>query len=115
MKWNSLQSIDQINTLKELSHQTPVLIFKHSTRCSISTIAKQRLVSEWKLLESKVEPFYLDLIAFRDISDHISEIFAVHHESPQVLLLKNGECTYETSHLDIHANEIHEALSYTSF
>ncbi|MBT8219446.1 MAG: bacillithiol system redox-active protein YtxJ [Bacteroidia bacterium] len=115
MKWNFLESIEQIDVIRNLSHKKPILIFKHSTRCSISTIALHRLDSDWSILNRKVEPFFLDLIANRDISDAIANAFSVAHESPQVLLLRSGECTFESSHLDIQADEIHEALSYKVF
>ena len=84
------------------------LIFKHSTRCSISTMAKYRLEDDWNFEGKKLEPYYLDLINYRDLSKEVAEKFDVHHESPQVLLIKNGECTYDASHLDITVSELHE-------
>lgn len=106
MNWNDLTSAQQLNEIIETSKTTPVLIFKHSTRCSISSMAKYRLESDWNYSEEQVIPYYLDLIAYRNISNQIAEDFSVYHESPQVLLIKDGECTYETSHLDITVAEI---------
>lgn len=106
MNWNDLTSAQQLNEIIETSKTTPVLIFKHSTRCSISSMAKYRLENDWNYSEKQVIPYYLDLIAYRNISNQIAEDFSVYHESPQVLLIKDGECTYETSHLDITVAEI---------
>ncbi|MFK7936732.1 MAG: bacillithiol system redox-active protein YtxJ [Saprospiraceae bacterium] len=106
MNWNNLTTAEQLNQIIETSKKTPVLIFKHSTRCSISSMAKYRLESEWKFKEEQVVPFYLDLISYRNLSNQIAEDFSVYHESPQILLIKDGECTYENSHLDITVEEI---------
>lgn len=110
MNWIELKSLHQLPEIKELSKQKPQLIFKHSTRCSISTVAKNRL--EKTAAAAGVDFYYLDLIRFRDISNKIAEDFDVYHESPQVLLIKNGECTYDESHSGITMDEIAEqALS----
>ena len=88
--------IDAIDT----SFNEPILIFKHSTRCSISTLALNRI-------ESKSEGksinccYYLDLLSFRDISNKIEEDFNVFHQSPQILVIKNGKCIFHTSHNNI--------------
>ena len=60
---------------------------------------------------SPVESYFLDLIAHRDVSNYIAEAFSVYHESPQILLIQNGECTYETSHLDITVGDLKESLA----
>jgi len=91
MNWNYLNDISQLDKLKELSNTTPVLLFKHSTRCSISSMAKSRLERDWDE-NSEIKPYYLDLIQFREISDEIAAKFNVVHQSPQALLIKNEEC-----------------------
>ncbi|MBX2906573.1 MAG: bacillithiol system redox-active protein YtxJ [Taibaiella sp.] len=104
MNWIELTSEEQLAEIKETSNVKPVVVFKHSTRCSLSIMAKNRL--------DKMEPdgaadyFYLDLLRFRNLSNKIAEDFSVHHESPQVLLIKNGECIYEESHNGIMTDEI---------
>jgi bacillithiol system protein YtxJ len=110
MNWHALSSIQQLDAITERSRSVPCLIFKHSTRCSISFMAKYRLETDWDLLAEEIEPYYLDLIAHRDISNEIAQRYAVHHESPQILLIKNGECELEASHLDITVEEIKEVL-----
>jgi bacillithiol system protein YtxJ len=88
----------------------PCLIFKHSTRCNISAMAKYRLEDDWAFEPGRVEAYYLDLLNHRALSGHIAERFSVHHESPQVLLIVDGACTYDASHLDITVEELREAL-----
>lgn len=113
MNWKQLTSVGQLDEIVERSKETPVLIFKHSTRCSISSMAKFRLEDDWDFPANELEPYYLDLIAFRNISGAVADRFSIHHESPQVLLIRNGECTYDESHLDISVNEIREGYNNT--
>jgi len=112
-KWISLTDNESLESLIELSHKKPCLIFKHSIRCSISSIAKHRLESDWDFEASELQPFLLDLINYRAISQLVAERFEVHHESPQVLLIREGECTYDASHLDISVSELHECFEST--
>lgn len=109
IQWNTINSLDDIELIKNKSHTTPCLIFKHSTRCSISSIAKHRLDSSWAT--NKIDPFYLDLINYRTISNAITKEFGIDHESPQVLVIKEGLCIFHTSHLDISINNIVANLS----
>jgi bacillithiol system protein YtxJ len=111
MHWNNIDSIEAVQDLIRRSFQTPCLIFKHSTRCEISSIAKYRLEQDWAFENEQLAPYYLDLISYRSVSAHIADTFEVHHESPQVLLIHQGECVYDASHLDIQVAEIQEALS----
>ncbi len=106
MNWNELTDMAQLDAIIEESKTQPVVIFKHSIRCSISTMAKGRL--ERSEEPQGVKFYYLDLINHRDISNKVAELFSVHHESPQILLIKNGECTYEESHNGISMEEIEE-------
>lgn len=106
MNWIPLHSEAQLDSIKEQSHTRPVVIFKHSTRCSISTMAKSRL--ERAEAPESIDFYYLDLLAYRPVSAKVAEVFSVHHESPQVLLIKNGECTYEETHNGISMDELVE-------
>jgi bacillithiol system protein YtxJ len=108
MHWISLTNEKQIDQIKEVSLQKPQLIFKHSTRCSVSSIAKSRL--ENCEMPEGVDFYYLDLLKFRNISDKIVDEFSVYHQSPQVLLIKDSVCIYEESHTGITMNEIIENL-----
>lgn len=106
MNWIALTDIAQLDRVVEDSTTKPVLLFKHSTRCSISDMAKARL--DRSNLSDTMDAYYLDLIAYRPISQAIAERFAVHHESPQILLIRNGECILDASHNGIIPAEIAE-------
>jgi bacillithiol system protein YtxJ len=108
--WNKLERIEQIEQIKTDSQRVPCLILKHSTRCNISSIAKYRLEDDWDFEPEQVSAWYLDLLAYRPISNYLSEHFTVHHESPQILLISQGECIHDASHLDISVEEIKEVL-----
>jgi bacillithiol system protein YtxJ len=104
MNWIDLINIQQLVDIKELSKTRPQVIFKHSTRCSASSMVKSRL-------ERNEQPetgdfYFLDLIKYRSLSDKIAEDFSVFHESPQVLIIINAECVYDESHNGIRMDEI---------
>jgi bacillithiol system protein YtxJ len=106
MNWINLTNEEQLHQIKANSNQKPQVIFKHSTRCSISSVAKNRL--ERSSQPDEIDFYFLDLIKFRAISNKISEDFKVYHESPQILVIKNGECIYDESHSGIDMQEIIE-------
>ncbi|AWW30578.1 bacillithiol system redox-active protein YtxJ [Echinicola strongylocentroti] len=107
MTWKAIDHLEQINKIKEESKNQPVLIFKHSTSCSISGMAWNRLQRNWQEGDfEKVSPYVLDLLSYRDISNAIAQEFAVDHESPQVILLKDGMAFYDTSHMGINYQDI---------
>ena len=108
LNWILLERTAQIDDLVERSHSTPCLIFKHSTKCFISDVALRRLEKEWKFSNEQVQPYFLDAIAHRTISKYIRDTFEEHHETPQILLIENGECTLEANNMDIHVSEIEE-------
>jgi len=104
MNWIHLNSIQQLPVIKALSKTRAQVIFKHSTRCSVSSMAKSRL--ERNEPPGSADYYFLDLLKFRSLSDSIAEDFAVNHESPQVLLIRNMECVYEESHAGINMAEL---------
>jgi bacillithiol system protein YtxJ len=107
MHWIHLTDDEQLKQIVIKSQSKPQVIFKHSTRCSISSVALQRLqkVSQ----PSDIDFYFLDLIAYRSLSNKISEVFGIYHESPQVLVVRDGKCVYDESHLGISMNEIVES------
>jgi bacillithiol system protein YtxJ len=109
MNWIPLQSTDQLNEIKNLPGYS--IIFKHSTRCSISMMAKRRFELDWDSLPEELPLYFLDLIQYREISNQIAQLFHVYHESPQLLLIKDGECILDQSHGGI---SIDEALTVIS-
>lgn len=107
MNWIKLESEAELDKIKAISAEIPVLIFKHSTRCSISATALSRFERAWD--ETKAPtliPYYLDLIRFRPISSKIADDFGVYHESPQILLIKDGKSVYDESHFGISFDEV---------
>ena len=112
MNWNTLTSIAQLETIVNIqSHNAPILLFKHSTRCSISTASLSRVERNWKADDNnKIQPYYLDLLEHRDISNQIATLTGVEHASPQVLIIKNGTCVYNASHSEIRYDDIMENL-----
>jgi bacillithiol system protein YtxJ len=106
MHWIHLTDEEQLKQIVSKSQLKPQVIFKHSTRCSISAVALQRLqkVSQ----PSDIDFYFLDLLAHRNISNKICEMFKVEHESPQILVIRDGDCIYDESHMGISMNEIVE-------
>lgn len=107
-----LQDIITIST-KQLDDNRAVLVFKHSTRCSISSMALNRLESRW-VDDNLIPTFFLDLLRYRELSKAVTELFDIEHASPQVLLIKNGKCFYHNSHSAISADDILEAIATQS-
>lgn len=107
MNWIALTESNQLQTIKEESFNHPVLILKHSTTCSISGTALNRLERNWKQEKvGELKPYYLDLLRYRPISAEIASVFNIEHQSPQVLIIQNGECIYHASHFDISFAEL---------
>ena len=104
MDWKVLHEDRQLEQIIEQSQSRPQVIFKHSTKCSISSVAKNRL--EKAGIPQDLDFYYLDLISYRSISNKVAERFQVHHESPQVLIIRNGECIYDESHMAISMQDI---------
>jgi bacillithiol system protein YtxJ len=110
MNWLSLTAEKQLEEIDKLSYTSEIkgiLLFKHSTRCSISSMALNRLERSLKVSDSL--PIYLlDLLDYRSVSQYIAERYGVMHKSPQVLIIKNGKCIYDASHSDINAADIQD-------
>lgn len=103
MKWHQLDSESVLDAALKQSYTVPVLFFKHSTRCSISLMAKRAFEGGFQFSEEQVVPYFLDLLSFRPLSNKLATYLAVPHESPQLLLVKDGKCIYHASHSDIDA------------
>lgn len=101
--WVSLNVLEQLEDIVTTSYEKTVVIFKHSTRCSISRFALNSFENEFNYPKEKIELFYLDLLVHRDISNEIARKFGVEHQSPQILVIKNGRAIYSASHESINA------------
>jgi bacillithiol system protein YtxJ len=105
MEWIDLTDDKQLDLIKEQSKQQPVIIFKYSTRCGTSSMIKSRLERSGPPPANTLF-YFLDLIRYRAISNKIAQDYHVHHESPQVLVIRNGECIYDDSHHGINMQDI---------
>jgi len=111
MNWNQIKSAESLNEIKKESENNNVLIFKHSTRCSISSMALNRLERSWNDSQMQtVKPYLLDLLSYQEISSQIAEEFGVEHQSPQVIVIKNGKAVYDNSHMGINYEDLKSLL-----
>lgn len=109
MNWIPLNDPAQLAEIDQLSAGKPVLILKHSTRCNISAAALARL--ERSNPPEQLEPaFYLDLLQYRSLSNAIEARYGIEHASPQVLIIRNGKCVFDTSHFGIVFRDVAAAM-----
>lgn len=105
INWINLTDLGQLDEIMTVSNGKSVVIFKHSTRCSVSRMALKQFENEFDL-EDKVDAYFLDLLEHRAISNEIAARFNIYHQSPQLLLIKEGKSVYDVSHSDIDAEEL---------
>lgn len=108
--WKNLRSIEDLNKAQQESHIKTVVIFKHSTRCSISRFVLKNFENTVTIPEEEMDFYFLDLIEYRSVSNEIAERFKVIHQSPQLIILKNGEAVYDASHESIDAEILNQYL-----
>lgn len=109
LNWNYLTDLEQLNEINTNSYSQQALIFKHSTQCNISKMALKQFENELES-EAKVTLYFLDLLENRIISAAIATKFNVEHQSPQLLLIKNGVAVYNVSHSEIDAHKLAKIL-----
>ena len=110
LNWIEISSIEELDQAIEKSIDEPSIFFKHSTRCSISSMALNRFESDWKE-DCKGNLYFIDLIKNRAVSNALADKANVHHQSPQVIVLKNKEALLNASHSAISATEIIEKIN----
>lgn len=110
INWELLNTEEALLNLVEKSMDKPQIIFKHSTTCSISAMAKKRLERQWNIEDSQADVHYLDLLSYRNISNKVAADLGVTHQSPQLIIVKNGQAVFNTSHNDIGIDVIEENL-----
>ena len=101
LRWLPLTSINQLEEIKELSKTESVFIFKHSTRCGISRIVIKQFERLFTEEHQKLKVYYLDLLNYISVSNEVENSFQVIHQSPQLLVIKNGVSIFNVSHNDI--------------
>jgi len=107
INWSILNDTETLEAIKEASKEGLVMIYKHSMTCPISGSALHRLERHWDKEEMKsITPYYLDLLRFREVSNQVAQEFSIRHESPQVLVIDQGQCVYHTSHMGINYEDL---------
>ncbi|MEW7290491.1 bacillithiol system redox-active protein YtxJ [Aquimarina sp. 2304DJ70-9] len=108
LPWQELKSIEQLNEIEKASKTKTQAIFKHSTRCGISRMVIRNFEGSFDLTENEVDLYYLDLLNYRDISSEVAARFQVFHESPQFIVIRNGETVHHSSHSAVTPQVLHQ-------
>ena len=106
LNWINLENLKQLEEINAQSFSIPVVIFKHSTSCSVSRMALKNFEREFDISNSTIVLYFLDLLSFRAISNQIALDYQVVHQSPQLILIKNAVSVYNISHSDIDAQDL---------
>jgi bacillithiol system protein YtxJ len=110
ISWIQLTQINQVDAALANSFLKTAVFFKHSTRCIVSKHALRQFESEWNFNTTQIEFYFLDLLNFREISNYIAESTEVHHQSPQIIVVKDNSIIYNASHENISAIDLHNKL-----
>lgn len=108
--WKTLENMEELEGALKRSFEQPIAIFKHSIRCGTSAQVKDQLFSSWDINPEDVELYYLDLITYRAISNEVSTRLGVMHQSPQMIIVKNGKAVASDSHYQISLANIKAAV-----
>ena len=105
--WINLTSVEQLEKIKYNSEAKTQLIFKHSTRCGVSRMVMRQFEESYGFSKDDFDVYFLDLLGYRDVSNAIASLFQVVHQSPQLVVVKNGVVADHASHgaiLDVDLN-----------
>ena len=105
VNWLALVTMSQLDEVVKQSFEKTVLLFKHSTRCSVSRMVLRQFENAF-MLEEEITPYFLDLLEHRDISNEIAFRFGVQHQSPQLIVIKDGIAVYNASHESIAVQDL---------
>jgi len=106
--WQLLSQMEQLDEIAEISKTMPVAIFKHSTRCGISKMVLRQFERSYAIEEGKLKLYFLNLLEFRDISNEVSIRFQILHQSPQLIVIRDGVAIAHASHHGIQAHQLEE-------
>lgn len=109
LNWNYLEEIN-LDTVDQISNEKPVVLFKHSTRCIISRTVLKNFENSYNISKDKMELYFLDLLKYRSISNEIAERYQVTHQSPQIIVIKNGKAVFNESHDGILVEDLKQFL-----
>ncbi|HSK73725.1 MAG TPA: bacillithiol system redox-active protein YtxJ [Pyrinomonadaceae bacterium] len=99
-----INSTEELNEVFEESGRKPVVLFKHSLTCPISA----GVYGEISRVEADIYLVVMQMA--RNVSNEIASRTGIRHESPQAIVLKNGEPVYHASHYDVSAEEVSSKL-----
>lgn len=105
IEWRHLKEMSQLDEIIEASKSRPQLIFKHSTRCGVSSTVLRQFDGQWSH-NAKITPWQLDLIVFRNISNDIADRFGIQHQSPQIIVVVNGQALMHVSHSPLSSQDL---------
>jgi bacillithiol system protein YtxJ len=108
LNWTEIHSVDELHEIWDNSLEKPAVFFKHSTRCSISSMALRAFERNW--LSDGTQLFFIDLIANRDVSNLLAELSKVEHQSPQIIVTNNQKVLYSDSHGTIDAEKVQKLI-----
>ncbi|WP_298342856.1 bacillithiol system redox-active protein YtxJ [uncultured Algibacter sp.] len=106
LPWIALNDLKQLEVIAKKSATKTQVVFKHSTRCGISRMVMNQFVDAYDLTENNLDLYYLDLLNYREVSNEVGYKFQVMHESPQILVIKNGVVVTHASHGQINAVDL---------
>ena len=106
--WIELTDVGTLDEIARISHEKPVAILKHSTRCGISRMVLRQFEKDYNLNEDQVELYFLDLLNHREVSNKIASKFNVPHQSPQLIIIKDGKVVHDASHNAVSAESLHQ-------
>lgn len=110
LPWIPFKDLSILEDILNTSYDIPVLIYKHSTRCGISSMMRHRLERNYDLEKEQLCCYFIDLIKYRDISNKVASKLGIAHESPQVLLIRDGRVVHNASHGSISLDLIKKHL-----
>jgi len=110
INWIPLTSLEQLASIKTASETEAILIFKHSTRCGISRMVIKQFENLFTEETKNLKIYYLDLLNYRNISDEVGYSFQVMHQSPQLIVVRNGVAVAHSSHNDITQTNLSKFL-----
>lgn len=109
-KFYTLNDVKLLDEVDEISKTKPVVLFKHSTRCSISRFALKRFDAEFNYTDDQIDWYLLDLLNHRDISTEMANRYKIEHQSPQIIVVRNGKAVFSSTHDRIDAHDLKQFI-----
>ena len=110
LPWMNVESVEQLKDILLNDSEKPKLLFKHSTRCGISSMVLRSFEDAWSSGSELCDLYIIDLLRHRDVSNSIAELTGIMHQSPQAIVIKGKEIIYDATHSGIDARTIESIL-----